>query len=322
LGVTSIVLGLALQNSVGQIISGLLMLFEQPFQLGDWLDAPAGRGRVVEVNWRAAHIETSSGLTITPNSVLAGASFTNLSRPAGAHRVAVETAFSTSDPPDGVCALLASVAAGLSQRRIDALPVAVPLGGSQYRTSIPLRSPADDGPAKADFLRWLWYASRRAGLHLDGVDDDFSTAERRAEALKAVSRTLRLTPADQREMVDKVRVLRYGADELVQVSGSVPDSMRFIVSGQVRLLVPLEDDFVVTVRTLESGDFMGQTTLTREPVTARAVALTEVTMLRVDREDLEDLVARKPVLLHEIGRVIDERRHDMQQAIAAEAGVN
>lgn len=33
LGVTSIVLGLALQNSVGQIISGLLLLFEQPFQL-------------------------------------------------------------------------------------------------------------------------------------------------------------------------------------------------------------------------------------------------------------------------------------------------
>ncbi len=62
LGVTSIVIGLTLQNSVGQIISGLLMLFEQPFQLGDWLDTPAARGRVVEVNWRAVHLETSSGL--------------------------------------------------------------------------------------------------------------------------------------------------------------------------------------------------------------------------------------------------------------------
>ena len=37
LGVTSIVVGLTLQNSVGQIISGLLMLFEQPFRLGDWI---------------------------------------------------------------------------------------------------------------------------------------------------------------------------------------------------------------------------------------------------------------------------------------------
>ena len=106
LGISSIVLGLALQNSVGQIISGLLMLFEQPFQLGDWLDTPAARGRVVELNWRAVHIDTGSGLEITPNSVLAGASFTNLSRPPGAHKITVDSTFAASDSPDGVCALL------------------------------------------------------------------------------------------------------------------------------------------------------------------------------------------------------------------------
>ena len=38
LGVTSIVLGFALQNAVGSIISGLFLLFEQPFRIGDWLD--------------------------------------------------------------------------------------------------------------------------------------------------------------------------------------------------------------------------------------------------------------------------------------------
>ncbi len=62
LGITSIVLGLALQNSVGQIVSGLLLLFEQPFQLGDWLDTPSARGRVVEVNWRATHIDTGAAV--------------------------------------------------------------------------------------------------------------------------------------------------------------------------------------------------------------------------------------------------------------------
>ncbi len=322
LGVTSIVLGLALQNSVGQIISGLLMLFEQPFQLGDWLDAPAGRGRVVEVNWRAVHIETGNGLTITPNSVLAGASFTNLSRPPGAHRITIDTAFSESDPPNGVCMLLESLAAALPQRRPEAGPTAVPLGAGQFRTSIPLRSPADDGAAKAAFLGWLWYAARRAGYRLDGTEDDFSTDERQAAALLRVSRTLRLTPADQRDLVGKVRMLRYGRDEVMQVAGSVPDSMKFIVSGRVRLTAELDDAIVVTVRTLEAGDFIGQTTLTREPVRARAVALSEVAVLDIDREDIEELVARKPKLLSEIGRVIDDRRRDLEQAIVAETNVN
>lgn len=40
LGVTSVVIGLMLQNSVGQIVSGLFMLFEQPFRIGDWLVTP------------------------------------------------------------------------------------------------------------------------------------------------------------------------------------------------------------------------------------------------------------------------------------------
>lgn len=40
LGVTSVVIGLMLQNSVGQIVSGLFMLFEQPFRIDDWLETP------------------------------------------------------------------------------------------------------------------------------------------------------------------------------------------------------------------------------------------------------------------------------------------
>ncbi|HEY5843432.1 MAG TPA: mechanosensitive ion channel family protein [Mycobacterium sp.] len=316
LGISSIVLGLALQNSVGQIISGLLMLFEQPFQLGDWLDTPAARGRVVEVNWRAVHIDTGSGLEITPNSVLAGASFTNLSRPPGAHKITVDSTFAASDSPDGVCALLVHVASALPQCRTGSQPVAVPLGNNDYRTSIPLRSPADGSSARATFARWLWYAARRAEYRLDGSDDEFSTDERKRLALRKIARTLRLTPADQRELVDQVRMYRYGADEVIQQPGTVPYSMKFVVAGQVELAATASDGSPVTVRRLDEGDFLGQTALTREPVTAGAVALTEVTVLEIDREIVEDLVSRKPLLVQDFGRAIEERRRDLQKALA------
>lgn len=46
LGITSVVIGLMLQNSVGQIVSGLFMLFEQPFRINDWLDTQTARGLV------------------------------------------------------------------------------------------------------------------------------------------------------------------------------------------------------------------------------------------------------------------------------------
>ena len=67
-GVGSIVIGLAVQNAVGPVISGLLLLFEQPFGIGDWLDTKFGKGRVVEVNWRAVHIDTENGIRVIPNA--------------------------------------------------------------------------------------------------------------------------------------------------------------------------------------------------------------------------------------------------------------
>jgi len=314
LGITSIVLGLALQNSVGQIISGLLVLFEQPFRLGDWVDTPSARGRVVEVNWRATHIDTGTGLQIMPNSVLAAASFTNLSRPAGAHAITVTTVFSVADPPDDVCAMLNQVAGALPQLRPDAVPSSSPAGATEYKTSIPLRSPADDLATRSTFLRWIWYASRRAELHLDEADDEFSSTERVEKALRIIAPTMRLNQDDHDMLLPHVRITRYGTDEPLQFAGQVPKRMSFIVNGKVRLVVSGDDGVMIPVRTLDEGDFLGQTTLTREPVTASAYAMEEVTVLQVDRAHVEDLVARKPLLLQDIGRAIEERRNHVQRA--------
>lgn len=320
LGVSSIVLGLALQNSVGQIISGLLVLFEQPFQLGDWVDTESVSGRVVEVNWRATHIDTGSGLQIIPNSVLAVASFSNLSRPPGTHSLIVTTEFALNDPPDHVCETLTAVARALPQLATHSPPSSVPTGGTGYRTSIPLRSPADDQAARATFLRWAWYAARRAGLHLDEADDDFATPERLENALHTVATTLRLTPAEHRDLVDRITVTRYGADEWVQTAGQVPTRMTFVVDGRIQLVALGPDGAVVPVRVLEQGDFLGQTALTREPVSAGAYAMEDVVVVRIERADIEDLVARKPLLLQDIGHAIEERKADVRRALTAVGG--
>jgi small-conductance mechanosensitive channel len=319
LGISSIVLGLALQNSVGQIISGLLVLFEQPFQLGDWVDTPSARGRVVEVNWRATHIDTGTGLQIMPNSVLAAASFSNLSRSPGGHTIAVTTVFAIADAPDEVCAVLTRVATALPQLRPDTAPSTVAAGGNKYTTSIPLRSPAEDAETRSTFLRWVWYASRRAGLHLDEAEDDFSTPDRMADALRAIAPTMRLTHTDQQVLAAHARITRYGADEYIQIAGQIPERMTFLVKGRIRLIARGEDGVVVPVRTLEEGDFIGQTALTREPVAASAYALDEVTALQIDRDYIAELVERKPLLLQDIGRAIEERRAYVRRAITAVA---
>jgi hypothetical protein len=124
------------------------------------------------------------------------------------------------------------------------------------------------------------------GLHLDEAEDDFSTPDRMADALH----------------------------------GQVPERMTFLVKGHVRLIARGEDGVVVPIRTLEEGDFIGQTALTREPVVASAYALDEVTALQIDRDYIAELVERKSLLLQDIGRAIDDRRADVRRAISAAAG--
>ena len=56
------------------------------------------------------------------------------------------------------------------------------------------------------------------------------------------------------------------------------------------------------------------TTLTRQPNLTTAYALEEVTALEIDREHIEDLVMRSPLLLQELGRIIEDRRKESSRA--------
>lgn len=319
LGITSIVIGLTLQNSVGQIISGLLMLFEQPFRLGEWIETETAAGRVVEVNWRAVHVKTGDGLRIIPNSKLAAEEITNLSRLSGQHAVRVTSLFAIEDRPDQVCAMLTRVAAQLPECHPDLAPVTVPLGDMKYRTKIPLRSPGDDGDAEATFRRWIWYAARREGLHLDEAVDGFSDHGQVADAIRrVVAPTLLLNAQQQHEMAPYAVVESFGAGELILSNGVVPEHMSFVISGVVLLTVAAGGESRTEVTRLEEGAYLGQSTLVRHPVAGSYFALDEVSLVRVRREAIERVVQNNPVLLQEFGRSIDERRATVLRAMTAD----
>ena len=213
-----------------------------------------------------------------------------------------------------MCALLTGVAADLPHLHPDGQPAASANSSTDYTVTIPVRSPADDVAARSTFQRWLWYAARRAGLRLDGLDDDFSTPKRRADALHKMAPILRASGTELEILLPHVALTRYGADEVMQHSGEVPAAMSFVVKGRVRLVVTGKDGALIPVNTLHEGDFIGQTALTREPVTGSAYAVGEVTMMEIDRNTLEHLVFGKPELLQDLSQAIDERRERARSA--------
>jgi CRP-like cAMP-binding protein len=253
--------------------------------------------------------------------VLAGETFTNLSQPQGQHAIRVTSVFAIEDRPDQVCAMLSRVASLLPECHPDLSPVAVPLGQMKYRTKIPLRSPGDDGAAEAMFLRWIWYAARREGLHLDEAEDRFSDDGMVESAIRTVvAPALHLTAEQQHAMLPHAVIERFGAGELIQAAGTVPDRMSLVISGTVLLTADDEDGSRTEVSTLERGAYIGQTTLVRHAVTWSSVALDEVTLVRVSREAIERVVQRNPVLLQEFGRSMDERQASVLRALSGDSG--
>jgi len=78
-GVLAIVLGLALQNTLADVFSGLAINIERPFGAGDWITLNDNvEGQIIEIDWRATRIRTVvNDMVIIPNSVIAKAIVTN-----------------------------------------------------------------------------------------------------------------------------------------------------------------------------------------------------------------------------------------------------
>src|SRR5215471_5633465 len=90
-GVVAIILGLALQSTLGDVFSGLVLSLSQPYRPGDWISIEGGLdGRVIEMNWRATHVLTGRrDLAIVPNSTIAKSRIVNVSSPSGVHGVTI-----------------------------------------------------------------------------------------------------------------------------------------------------------------------------------------------------------------------------------------
>ena len=129
----------------------------------------------------------------------------------------------------------------------------------------------------------------------------------------------RLVPAvtveQQAEMARHAAIERYAAGELILGTGVVPEAMLFIMSGAVLLTADAPDGSRTEAGTLEEGAYLGQSTLVRHPTSGSYIAIDEVTLVRVERDAIERLVQRNPLLLQEFGRSIEERRTTFMRLI-------
>ena len=111
-GVLAIVLGLALQNTLADVFSGLEINIERPFGAGDWITLnDTVEGQIIEIDWRATRIRTfANDMVVIPNSVIAKAIVTNHHKLNEPHLSSLLLTIDSSVPPARVIKALESAA--------------------------------------------------------------------------------------------------------------------------------------------------------------------------------------------------------------------
>lgn len=336
--VVSAVLGLALQDALGNVIGGLSLEFEAPFRIGDWVSVLGHEGEVVDINWRTTAIQTRAGhLVYVTNGAMAKAEIANYSRPrpAEAHDLFIGVAYDHA-PGEVREVLLAALKATPGLLQEPPPNVFVHDYGDfaiQYRLRLWYDDPWALPRLKDGVLTRAWYHLRRSGMGIpfpirdvrlttvaaDAVGER-AAAERRAvaAALAPLPLLRALSPDELALLAAASRRLTFSRDEALVRQGDPAGALYVIERGRVRVDVAPSDGAPVTVAHRAAGDHFGElSVLTGEPRSATVVAETETVVIEVDHAAFAEVLHRDATVAERLARTVAERAEETDASLAA-----
>lgn len=325
--VLSLVLGFALQDTLGNLFSGLSLQLESPFSVGDFIRVGEKDGRVVQIAWRSTRIETMRREVITiPNSLIAKEKVTNFTR--GGLPIAIDLEFgaSYSAPPNQVKAEVAETLREAPLVLNDPPPwVRVSNFGDSavtYHVRFFISDYAAVPHATDEVLGRLWYRFGRTGIEIPFPQQVIHF--RADEPAKPVSNVELLSnlplfkpfPMEEALKLSREAVeLTFGVGEEIITEGRPGTSFYVVVSGKVsvRAGTPPKE-----IATLERGAAFGEMSLlTGEPRSATVVALEDCRLLEMGREVFASHLAAHPERLAQLAALIEERKAGLAAAYSA-----
>ena len=128
-GALGVGIGFGLQNVVGNFVSGLILIFERPIQVGDSVQTTEHLGIVTNIGIRASTIRTFDGAeVVVPNSDLVAKEFINWTRTDRTRRVEVRVRVGLGTDPRQVLQILRDVALDHDKVLRDPAPSALMTG--------------------------------------------------------------------------------------------------------------------------------------------------------------------------------------------------
>lgn len=321
--VFSVIIGLALQDTLGNFFAGLSIHIEQPFHVLDAIRIQDMLGRVEALTWRTTTIRTNDNTTIIfPNSKVAREPlevyrFNNLNR----RVLRVPAPYSVA--PQKVIPLIRETVANLPNVASEKTPIVRigDFGDSSivYEILYWVKDYLWIHDIDALIRQHMWYIYRRNDIeipfpirHVLLEQLEPAMHRQKADYDKAIHSVEIFEPlsAHEKEAVAQSAIKAvYAPGELILRRGDAGDSMFVIYRGRVEVRLPTGDGQAQQVAELEHGDFFGEMALlTGEPRNADVIALVEVETLEITKAILQKLLDNNAALAEGLSHKIAERQ--------------
>ncbi len=325
LGLGSFVLGLALQDTLGNLFSGIALVYERPFKVGDWIKVEEVFGEVIEMNWRAVRIRTREGeLLVMPHLMIGQGLITNYSMPTRVHVIKTYVSFSYVDPPNKVKETLRKTCLD-TPGVLDAPEPEVKTdeyGDSsiRYEIEFAIEDFAYHEEITDEVKTRIWYSAKRhqltipfPQLTIHQAASQKTVAESQnellTESLKYLPEYLAIEKENTNELIDGSKVDYFAANEIIIKQGEPSGKLYVIVEGAAELFVNNIEGNEISINTLGKGDFFGEVALytsRKNSMTARAK--TDCKVVTILPREVIDMVGRNPRLATQLDEAMDTRR--------------
>jgi small-conductance mechanosensitive channel len=123
LGVGSVAVALALQDTLGNFFAGLYLLADHPVNLNDYIRLDSGQeGFVTRIGWRSTLLRTGqNNMIVVPNSTLAKAVITNFSFPEERLLLSLPVSVAYATDPRRLEKMLIEIARGLADEGFEGI---------------------------------------------------------------------------------------------------------------------------------------------------------------------------------------------------------
>jgi small-conductance mechanosensitive channel/CRP-like cAMP-binding protein len=338
-GAVAIIFGLALQSTLGDVFSGIVLSFSRPYRPGDWVSIEGGTdGRVIELNWRATHVLTGRrDLAIVPNSTIAKSKIVNVSSPSGIHGVTITVQLDPKTPPAAGTEILEH--AILNCRLIVATPApsvtikSINANYTEFEITFFVEELASSVKAQNQLFDLIFRHLSVAGINLataqnqsgpageDQSSQNLKTGPERLLELVAIFASL--TTEERKAIAAKLKQKSYDPGETLVEPGTILHSL-FIVGTGVLSFTREESEGEIELLRIGPGDHFGEIgMLTGAPATARISALIPATVSALANADLSPILQARPEVGQGLCRALAQRQAAGQLVASTElaAGV-